>query len=54
MTISVVWAFTQFQKHDYKAPWLVYAALMLPVIFFVIELSLTGELPPQLDALAPR
>jgi len=33
LTLSVVWGFYQFHKHDYQAPWLAYAAFVFPIIY---------------------
>lgn len=52
LTVCFVWACVQFHRHDYKAPWLAYAAFMFPIVFLLLSLALTGELPPQFDALA--
>lgn len=54
MTLSVVWGMVQFGKHDYKAPWLAYAATLMPITLFVLSLIATGNLPPQFDALASQ
>ncbi len=54
MTLSILWAMTQFHKHDYKAPWLAYAAFLLPVAFFVLSLIATGQVPAQFAAQALR
>lgn len=54
LTISIVWGMFQFQRHDYKAPWLAYAACVIPVLMLLASFVATGNLPPQLDALALR
>ena len=54
LTLSVVWAFSQFNKHDVNAPWLAYAAFLIPVLFMLAGLISTGEVPPQFDALMPQ
>lgn len=52
MTLSVVWAFVQFHRHDYRAPWLAYIALLLPAALASLNVLATEPLPPHLDALS--
>lgn len=53
MTLSFVWGCVQFHRHDYEAPWLAYAAFLLPLAYvgmtFIAEgqLSLPAALAPQ-------
>lgn len=54
LTLCVVWAIVQFHRHDYKAPWLAYAAFMMPLLFLLASVVLTEGLPPQFDALVLR
>jgi hypothetical protein len=54
LTICVVWGAFQFHKYDYKAPWLAYAAMLMPMAYMVAGLMLTEGLPHQFDALALR
>lgn len=57
LTISFVWGLIQFQKHDYKAPWLAYAGVLIPAFYFVTSWFPTvpiEHLPPQFDALVTR
>lgn len=55
LTVIFVWGCFQFHKHDYKAPWLAYAAFTFPLLFLLTSVVATEGLPPQFDALAtPR
>ena len=54
VTIAFAWGFHQFHKYDYKAPWVAYAAFLIPLFMLAASLYLTGEHPPQFDALAPQ
>lgn len=54
LAVAFVWGCFQFHKHDYKAPWLAYAATLMPLAYMVIGLLLTEGLPPQFDAIALR
>ncbi|WP_434286309.1 hypothetical protein [Celeribacter sp. SCSIO 80788] len=40
LTLCVVWGFQQFNKHDYKAPWLAYAAFLMPTLFIISSVYL--------------
>ena len=42
LTISVVWGFYQFHKHDYQAPWLAYAAFVFPIIYAMATWATSG------------
>lgn len=53
-TLCFLWACVQFHRHDYKAPWLAYAAFLIPLAFILAVTISTEGLPPHLDALAPR
>ena len=52
MAACVIWGMSKFHKHDEGAPWLAYAAFLLPIAFFVLSMVAIEELPPQFDALA--
>lgn len=54
LTVAFVWGCVQFHRHDYKAPWLAYAATLMPIIYFLAVVVSTEGLPPHLDALALR
>jgi hypothetical protein len=54
LTLSVVWAMVQFHRHDYRAPWLAYAALLMPVLILVGQVLVTEGLPPPFDVLTLR
>lgn len=54
LTLCVVWSMVQFHRHDYKAPWLAYAAFLIPAIMLAGEIISTAGLPPQFDALASQ
>lgn len=54
MTLGVVWSVQQFNKHDFRAPWLAYGVFLVPVLFFLSVVVSTEGLPPQFDALAPQ
>ena len=54
LTLCVVWAMTQFQKHDRDAPWLAYAAFLIPVFIALAGLISSGALQPQAAGLALR
>lgn len=53
LTLCVVWACVQFHRHDYRAPWLAYAAFAWPLIFLGISVYLTEGPSSPLDALFP-
>lgn len=51
-TLCFLWGCVQFHRHDFKAPWLAYAAFAFPLLF-IIAATLANEAPPPiLDALA--
>jgi hypothetical protein len=52
LTLSVVWAMVQFHRYDYRAPWLAYAALLMPVLILLGQVIVTEGLPPPFDVLA--
>lgn len=52
LTLAFVWACVQFHRHDYKAPWVAYAAFLMPLLYLAGGIYLTEGLPPQFDALA--
>ena len=54
LTLSFVWGCVQFHRHDYKAPWIAYAAFLFPLIFLIGGMIVTEGLPPQFDAIALR
>jgi len=54
LTVIFVWGCFQFHRHDYKAPWVAYAAFMFPLLFLLASVVVTEGLPPQFDALATR
>lgn len=54
LAVCFVWACFQFHRHDYQAPWLAYAAFLMPLAYFMASLYLTEGLPPQFDGLALR
>jgi hypothetical protein len=54
LAVGFVWGIVQFNRHDYKAPWLAYAATLMPLLYFAASLYATEGLPPHLDALAPQ
>lgn len=54
LTLSFVWACVQFHRHDYQAPWLAYAAFLMPLIYLASSIVLTEGLPPQFDGIALR
>lgn len=54
LAVAFVWGMAQFHKHDYKAPWLAFAATLMPLILVVLSLISTEGLPPQFDALVLR
>lgn len=53
LTLCFVWGLFQFHRHDYRAPWLAYTAVLFPLGFLAISVLLTEPLPPHLDAIAP-
>lgn len=53
-TAAFLWACFQFHRHDTDAPWLAYAAFIMPLIFLIGSVIATGGLPPQFDALTLR
>ena len=47
LTLCFVWGMVQFYRHDFKAPWVAYAAVMFPMLFLAASAYLTeGRLPP--------
>jgi hypothetical protein len=54
LTVCFVAAIIQFQRHDYRAPWVAYAGFLMPLAFAAAVLASTEGLPPQFDAVAPR
>lgn len=54
LTLCVLGAFIQFQRHDYKAPWLAYAGFLIPLAIFLLSISTIVAWPPYLDAAMPR
>ena len=52
LTLAFVWGCVQFHRHDYQAPWLAYAAVLMPILHFALVLYTTEGLPPPLAALA--
>lgn len=54
LTLAFLWGCVQFHRHDYNAPWLAYAAFLMPIALFLMSLIATGSLPPHLDALASQ
>lgn len=54
LTLAFVWGCVQFHRHDYKAPWLAYAAFLMPLLYLAGSVIVTEGLPPQFDALALR
>ena len=53
LTLAFIWGCVQFHRHDYKAPWLAYAATLMPMLYMIGSLIVTEGLPPQFAALAP-
>lgn len=54
LTLSFLWGFVQFHRFDYKAPWLAYTAVLMPLGFFLLSVISTEPMPPWLDALASQ
>lgn len=54
LTLCVVWGASQFRAHDTDAPWIAYAAFILPILFMAFSIVITEGLPPQFDALVLR
>lgn len=57
LTLCFFWSLWQFKKHDYKAPWLAYAAFIGPLVYFLASWLPTvpsENLPPLLDAIVLR
>lgn len=52
LTLAFVWGCVQFHRHDYRAPWLAYAALLMPLLYALGSVIVTEGLPPQFDAIA--
>lgn len=53
LTVCFIWGCVQFHRHDYRAPWLAYAAFLFPLAFLSISVAITEGMPPQFDAIAP-
>lgn len=54
LTLCFIWGMVQFHRHDYKAPWLAYAAVTFP-LFFALVAWITVQGPPEmLSAIALR
>lgn len=54
LTAWFLWGLWQFHKHDYRAAWPAYGAVLFPLGIAVISMVLTGQSTPQFDALALR
>ena len=55
LTAAFLWGAMQSRRFKgADAPWLVLAALALPLLFALGSFIVAGELPPSLDALAAR
>jgi len=54
LTLIFVWGCVQFHRHDYKAPWIAYAAFVFPLLFLLGSVVSTEGLPPQFDALVTQ
>lgn len=54
LSLAFVWGIIQFNRHDYRASWLAYAAVAMPVLYMMGSLVITEGLPPPFDALALR
>ncbi|QLB38232.1 hypothetical protein phiGT1_20 [Sulfitobacter phage phiGT1] len=56
LTASMFWGFQRMSgyKQEKDAPWLVYAAIGVPIMFLVLTLISSFGLPQTLDALASR
>ena len=54
LTLSAVWGFRQFHLSGHNAPWLAYAAFLMPIIIVALSFAATAPLPPPLDALATQ
>lgn len=51
VTALFIWGVMNLNKHDTDAPWVAYAAVIMPLIFVAASVILTEGLPPQFDAL---
>lgn len=54
LAVGFVWGMLQFHKHDYRAPWLAYSAVLMPLMFCLLVWIATDGLPHQFDALVSR
>ena len=54
LAIGFAWGIMQLNKHDYHAPWLAYAAVLMPIAYALASIALVEGLPPQFDGLALR
>ena len=50
LTLAFLWGCVQFHRHDYKAPWLAYAATLMPIGYFILVVVSTEVLPQSRDA----
>lgn len=54
ITLAFVWGCVQFHRHDFRAPWVAYAAFVFPVLLIMVTAYLTEALPPQIAASVPQ
>lgn len=56
LTCAFIWGMNQAMKvtTPKDLDWLAYAAILMPVFFFIAALYTTGSLPQNLAAAAPR
>lgn len=54
LALAFAWACVQFKRHDYDAPWLAYAAFVIPLLYLAGSIIVNEGLPPQFDAIATR
>lgn len=54
MTAALLWGCVQFHRHDYRAPWVAYAAFLFPIGMALADLWLSGSSPLSLAASASQ
>lgn len=56
MAAGFIWAMSRAARYktDGDIPWIVYAGLLVPILFFIGTLVIAGDLPPPLAALVAQ
>jgi len=56
LTLCFAWGLREFSKYEdaVDAPWLAYAAVLMPLVGFILAMVANSGPPPYLDALAAQ